>query len=260
MIIPSRIYYNLLAVLAALSFGAVSVGAAQPAPAKTSKPKRFDLRRLERLKDLSSVEKAARGISLFQEEINEPSEPILTDFGVLDHYDAMAKIAVLLAEYRPDKGTLSRTAEATTSSELRMALTLTLGLLGEPQVLPELITFFGDVRNPPAYRFLAARCLRIMPDVRSPLTTATVLSNDPTARLQYVHDKSTNVIIGATKSYWLRAEALSILKALQKHGVPISEDIQGLMERCVLAEPVSFAEARAIRDAQREALLRAKRK
>lgn len=209
-------------------------------PARTQQ---FDLRRFEELTALSPVERARRGIAFLREEVTTPSPSREGYVGVIDHDSILATMASLLVEHEPDLGTIKAEHLRMPAGELKDVVTVVVGLMGERAILPQVATFFANSANPPRLRVLASKVMQEMPDARLIPYAVNVLTQDTSAQIRAKHNRQTNGIDAYVRRYFVREAALNVLKALDKGGISVGQDVRRLMDSAVIEAVVSPQEA-----------------
>lgn len=213
----------------------VTQPAANAEPASDRQP--FDIRRFEELSSLSPVERTRRGLAFLREEVANPSPTVSGYIGSIDHDSRLATMTQLFVEHQPDAATLKAELQQLSAGELRNVVMVALGLLGEQRLAGPIAGIFANSATPPYQRVLAGRALEVVPDAGAVPSVAMVLARDTTTILQTKHDRGTNEVVGRVHRFLIREAALKVLRAQDRAGINLAQDVRQLMESAVLEVP-----------------------
>lgn len=168
-------------------------------------------------------------LSFLREEIDSPT-PAHRGIGggKIDHHYVLAQIVHAGADGNASRRMLLEELKKAPPGEFRDAIRITLGMQGGKSVVPFLMEYLGNTKNPYSLRQKAADALLRHPDPAAIPVLAQCL-NDPF----YVASTSGPF----KKLYDIRLLALNTLRALEKAGTPIPPAVKSAMERAVTQEP-----------------------
>ncbi|MBI3944590.1 MAG: HEAT repeat domain-containing protein [Armatimonadetes bacterium] len=191
----------------------------------------FDLTRLSIFTDpkepLDPVLATIYYLSFLREEIETPTPPHRGIGGGIDHHYVLAQIIHAGADGNVRRAALLAEAGKAAPGEFRDAVRITLGMQGEKSVVPFLVEYLGNAKNPYWLRVKAAHALLRYPDASAVSVLASCLK-DPF----YVAVTT----MQPAKCYDIRILALSSLRALEKAGTAIPPAVKADMEGAVTRE------------------------
>lgn len=234
-------WMNLIALWALLPLvGAPSSVQAQ-APHERPKVLGFDFRRFVEFKNLTPVERARRGVAFLTEEVVTPSGTFAGGDGasIVNHDYILSNIIGSVVEQKPDLATLKMEYTRLRPGEVKDALAVAIGLMGDREAVPHLTAFFARPSALPYVRALAAGALGRMPDPAVIPYAASVLASDQTTRISYRHNPRTRAPERKVRDYFVRDAAIKLLKTLEEAGLFISPEIRAVMETAVVEETLA---------------------
>lgn len=199
----------------------------------------FDLRRLTPLVDgrLSPEEAARLLLSFLHEEIAAPS-PVRQGIGggPITHDYILAQLVLAAENANASREILVRAVAGTEPGEYQDAIRLSLGLLGDPNVVPFLIGYLANANHSPFLRERAARGLGRNPDPRAIPVLAAALT-DPFYEITH---------IGPLKVYSIRIAARGALLRTQEatlsgKRITLPAEVQQALDRVVTSEEIPRA-------------------
>lgn len=230
-------------LLAAASLLPVCAPSSAQAQASRARPQvlGFDFRRFDEFRNLAPSERSRRGIAFIKEEAANPSGEFTAGdgFSIIDHDNILYRLAGILVEQKPDLATLKLEYRRLRPGEVKDALAVAIGLMGDREALPHLTGFFARPSALPNLRVAAAQALGTMPDPAVIPYAASVLANDQATRIAYRHSLETRAPERKVRDYFVRNAALELLKTLDKAGLFIRPEIRSLMETAAVEETLA---------------------
>jgi hypothetical protein len=203
--------------------------------------KPFDRKRLDQLKEGDAGERARLGLSFLREEVESPSAP-REEGGFVrvttTHPDFLAETIERLAQSAPDAAVLGEALAAAPRGRLRDCLTITLGLLGEREMVEDLSRLVTDRDLPVPVRRCAVRALARVPDPKGTEALIRVLRRDPFWLRRREFQAGCIASGPLLRIYPMREEAAAALRAVRRKPGIDTARVDWALAAAVVWEPL----------------------